>query len=458
MERILVCVIGQTRSHQLTWSGFKTHVLDELQADLALAISVDGNYDYANPFWQHARYKWATQEFDDWGDAFDQAQRWLCRDTHVEPPDWRILLKIKHYWLGGIKGDEAHPGGTAVPLYFRWWLRHNLIRDSVLQHYDRIIVTRSDFMWTIPHPPMSVLSSKNVWFPDGEYYYGLTDRHMVVSSDHALDALNLMEAVLLRPKQLRAAMSPYPRWNMEAYLAFHLESVGLRPLVKVFPYVMFTVRDEQDPTRGALGTFVDDVGAYVKYPLEYGSARRFGTVIKTTAHWEQLARLLPDLFHEVSNGADLFVAMRLSPKQLLTHHETIIFFDSETQELRHNSMWSSPSNLVLSVSGRQGYLLYIGDDGTLRVVHPPLPDAPGEPEAGPVEVEKMAPGFEIIGSEEDAWLGFGLAYGDHFLHASDDGRVILRPDLSPWGRFKLADSTQWKGLSWPLELADKATP
>jgi hypothetical protein len=433
-------------------------VLDELQADLALAISVDGDYDYTNPFWQHARYKWATQEFDDYGDAFDQAQGWLAHDARIEPPDWRILLKIKHYWLGGIKGNEAHPGGAAIPLYFRWWLRHNLIRDSVLQHYDRIIVTRSDFMWTMPHPPMSVLSSKNIWFPDGEYYYGLTDRHMIVSSEHALDAINLMEAVLLRPRQLATAMSPCSRWNMEAYLAFHLESVGLRPKVKVFPYVMFTVRDEQDATRGAQGTFVDAVGAYVKYPGEYSSTRRFATVIKTAANWEQVARVLPGLFHEVSDSADVFAAMRLSPKQLLTYHETIMFFDPGAQELRHNSMWSSPSNLVLSVSGRHGYLLYMGDDGTLRAVPPPRSGAPGQPEAGAAAAGNPAPGLEIIGREEDAWLGFGLKWGNFFLHASDDGRVILAPELGACGRFKLADSTQWKGLSWPLKLADEAPP
>ena len=448
MDRVLVCVIGQTRSHQLTWKGFKKYVLDELQADLALAIGVDENYDYANPFWQHARYRWATREFDDYGDAFDQAQRWLCRDARIEPPDWRILLKIKHYWLGGIKGDEAHRGGAAIPLYFRWWLRHNLIRDSVLQHYDRVIVTRSDFMWTLPHPPMSILSGSNLWFPDGEYYFGLTDRHMVASSEHILDAINLMEEVLLRPQRLAAAMSPSSRWNMESVLAMHLERVGLRSKVKVFPYVMFAVRGEQDGTRGALGKFVGDVGAYVKYPREYNDARRFSAVIKTATHWRDVARQLPGLFHEVSNSSDVFAAMRFGPRQLLTYHETIIFFDPETEELRHDSMWSSPANLVLSVSGRQGYLLYIGKDGAPRMIRPPLPDQEDA-------AENVFPRLEIVGHEEEGWLGFGLKSGNHFLHAADNGRVILRPDLGELGRFKPADSTQWNGLSWPMKPEDR---
>ena len=448
MERVLVCVIGQTRSHQLTWKGFKKHVLDELQADLALAIGVDDTYDYGNPFWQHARYRWPTQEFDDYGDAFDQAQRWLCRDTGIEPPDWRILLKIKHYWLGGIKGDEAHRGGAAIPLYFRWWLRHNLIRDAVLQHYDRIIVTRSDFMWTIPHPPMSLLSRDNLWFPDGEYYYGLTDRHMVASAEHILDATNLMEDVLLRPKQLAAAMAPCSRWNMESVLAMHLERVGLRAKVKVFPYVMFAVRGEQDVTRGALGKFVDEVGAYVKYPREYADARRFAAVIRTAAHWHEVARQLPGLFHALPHSSDIFAAMQLSPRLLLTYHETIIFFDPVTEELRHDSLWVSPANLVLSIVGRQGYLLHVGKDGTPRMIRPPAPDQPNA--AG-----EVFPGLEIVGREEEGWLGFGLKSGTQFLHATDDGRITLSPGLGEWGRFKLADSTQWNALSWPIKSTDK---
>ena len=54
-ERVLVCVLAQTRAYQFTWRNFKRHVLDELEADLAVCIGVDDHYDYANPFWQHAR-------------------------------------------------------------------------------------------------------------------------------------------------------------------------------------------------------------------------------------------------------------------------------------------------------------------------------------------------------------------------------------------------------------------
>ena len=58
MERVLVCILAQTRAHQVAWSSFKRHVLDELNADLALAITLDETYDYGNPYWQHAKYRW----------------------------------------------------------------------------------------------------------------------------------------------------------------------------------------------------------------------------------------------------------------------------------------------------------------------------------------------------------------------------------------------------------------
>ena len=77
VERVLVCVLASTRSHELTFASFKRQVLDELGADLALALAIDEKYDYSNRYWQHAKYRWTTPDFVDYGEAFDWAQRWL---------------------------------------------------------------------------------------------------------------------------------------------------------------------------------------------------------------------------------------------------------------------------------------------------------------------------------------------------------------------------------------------
>jgi hypothetical protein len=87
VENVLVCLLAKTRAHELTFRRFKRHVLDELNADLALALTIDENYDYANPFWQHAKHRWTALDFSDYGEAFDLAQGWLCQQHNVSPLD-----------------------------------------------------------------------------------------------------------------------------------------------------------------------------------------------------------------------------------------------------------------------------------------------------------------------------------------------------------------------------------
>ena len=39
MSKVLVCILAQTRSYEVTWKNFKKNVLDELNADLALCVA-----------------------------------------------------------------------------------------------------------------------------------------------------------------------------------------------------------------------------------------------------------------------------------------------------------------------------------------------------------------------------------------------------------------------------------
>ncbi len=287
-ERVLVCVLAQTRAYQFTWRNFKRHVLDELEADLAVCIGVDDHYDYANPFWQHARYRWTGPEYDDFGDGFDIAQHHLAGGKLPISFNWRDILQIKDQWLGGIKGQEAHPGSAGILIYFRWLLLHNLMSDGLLHKYDRFIITRSDFLWTCPHPPLSTLPPTEIWFPDGEGYGGLTDRHHVVSSQDLPYVINLIDDVVLRPDDLMTRMAPRGDWNLESYIYFHLEQQDLLGRTRVFPQVMFSVRGQQDSTRWAAGKWDEDLGVFVKYESELVSARLYEGRIRTRRDWERL--------------------------------------------------------------------------------------------------------------------------------------------------------------------------
>ena len=292
VEKVLICLLAKTRAHQLTFPNFKRQVLDELNGDLALALTIDEQYDYANPFWQHAKYRWTAPDFSDYGEALDLAQRWLCQQHNIPAPDWRSMLRLGGIWQGGIRSPNPQPSATSILFFCRWLLLHNLQQDGVLDRYDRFVITRSDFVWLCPHPPLSVLDRGAIWFPNGEHWGGLNDRHIVVSRTDVVNCLNLIEDILLEPSQLYKElkyMKGRPAWenNDEQFLAHHLRRKGLFHKVKMFPYVMYLARQVGDDSgTWSPGHYEPAVGHYIKYEMEFRTASAYATIIKSRADWE----------------------------------------------------------------------------------------------------------------------------------------------------------------------------
>jgi len=287
MEKTLVCVIVKTKAHELTFPSFKRQVLDELNGDLALALTIDEKYDYINPFWQHAKYRWTAPDFSDYGEAFDNAQRWLCQEHNVPAPDWRSMLRLKGTWQGRIRSPDPQPSNSSILLFCRWLLLNGLQKDDVLERYDRFVITRSDFVWLCPHPPLSVLDPGAIWLPNGEHYGGINPRHWVVSQADVVDSLNVIEDILLRPIQLYEEMNHQSAWNEEQMLAHHFGRRGLLHKVKLFPRVMYLARtvSENSPTWSP-GSYEPAVGHYVKYENEFRAARAYATIIRGRADWQ----------------------------------------------------------------------------------------------------------------------------------------------------------------------------
>jgi hypothetical protein len=288
VERVLICLLCKTRAHRVTFPSFKRQVLDELNGDLALSLMIDEKYDYANPFWQHAKYRWTAPDFTDVGDAFDLAQRRLYQESNVEPPNWRLLLRLKGTWQGKIRTADPQPSAASVLPFCRWLLLNGLQQDYILDRYDRFVITRSDFVWSCPHPPLSILDRDAIWLPAGEDYGGVNDRHLIVSRDNVVNCLNMIEDVLLRPNELYEDMKRQSdNWNDEQFLAHHLDRKGLLQRVKRFPCVMYTVRQATDesPT-WQRGRYEGAVGHYIKYENEFHAARSNATIIRCRSDWE----------------------------------------------------------------------------------------------------------------------------------------------------------------------------
>jgi hypothetical protein len=259
-RRILVIILSETRASRHTFSRFKQHVLDHLDADLALCVA-DPIMNMSNPFYTAAKYIWSFPDLSDWGDAYELAYRTMYP---LSGGDWRSILSVKDQFMGGVK-NCAHKGSAGILLFMRWWLQQQ-VPDS----YDWYIVTRSDYYYLHPHPQLPWNNTENIWIVEGEDYGGVTDRHAVLPRQHLHTWLEFVDTLMKDPVGTIASMRrkrPNDGWNLETLLQWRLEELGVWEKVKRFKQVMFTVRDEETRTR-----WNKELGLYIKYPDEYKRA------------------------------------------------------------------------------------------------------------------------------------------------------------------------------------------
>src|SRR5262245_43444367 len=191
-NRALVVVLGQTRAWELTVERFFSEVLDELGADLALC---GGERDVPrNPFYERASYVWRKPELDDWKEMYDR---------EVGDSSWRALLHPGGHIFGeDTEGPTQRSSGLQI--LFRKLLREELERGGLVDRYDWLIITRSDFLWPVPHPDLSNLSSRRIYVLDGEQYGGVCDRHFVIPARLLRSYLAATDEVFTDPGALRA--------------------------------------------------------------------------------------------------------------------------------------------------------------------------------------------------------------------------------------------------------------
>lgn len=273
-NKTLVIVLSETRAHEFTFENFKEHVIDLLNADLCVCIGVKPDYDYTNPYYELAKYHFLYNEPDDYGDAFEEAYQEITKNYPYNVNiHWREYLKIKDQFLGGIKDStDSHPGSAGILIFFRWFLLKNLKKFYILDKYDRFVITRSDYIYKLPHPKLDILDSKNIWIPDNEHWHGYTDRHVVLPRKYVEKYLNILPNMILKPDEYYHEMKTKNDWNLEQLIKHHLQKNDIIQHVKEFPYVMYSVRGKKGSTRWSGGTYIEEFGYCIKYDTEYHSA------------------------------------------------------------------------------------------------------------------------------------------------------------------------------------------
>jgi hypothetical protein len=366
MSQTLVVVLSETRASELTFDNFKKNVIDELNADLCVCIGVKPDYDYDNPFYKLAKYKFTYDEPSDFGDAFEYAfneisknkPRYECLanvntlfgkiqhptqttenishygnqedipnldnfnddeivihtkdfpndvwknqvygikksdclghpenhvNTYKKPLHWREFLKIKfHGW--GVKGACIEdPASSGILIFFRWFLLKNLIEHDLMHKYDRFVITRSDFIYQLPHPKMECMDENCIWIPDSEHYGGYTDRHVVLSKHNIECYLNIFNNFVLRSNEyFTRMMQMQDGWlNLEILIKFHLERNNVLHIVKEFPYIMYSVRAVNGTTRWSQGTYSNELGYCIKYQSEFDKSSYYKNQFAKNGH------------------------------------------------------------------------------------------------------------------------------------------------------------------------------
>ena len=117
-------------------------------------------------------------------------------------------------------------------------------KKDILLTYDRIILTRSDYYYIMDHP---ILPLGKLYVPEGEGYYGITDRHHVFDSKLLKEVLGVCDFICDRNNF--ELLKTQDSINPEKAILLYFQHNGINKIVKEFTRVQFLVSTDSDSTR-----------------------------------------------------------------------------------------------------------------------------------------------------------------------------------------------------------------
>eukprot|EP00667_Euglena_gracilis_P004003 EG_transcript_4013 len=206
-RRTLVVLTGRVRSPHLTWLTFHHQVLQDKHigtpVDFALAVSrtTDGRLSKEfNHFYRYAEYVWEIYDPPDNNFRHFFHEIATACFHHPFPPAAAQQLgrALQGNFLGRIK-ESKHPHGSATGLFFRWLVLQQVLHLRLWAKYGWLVLSRSDFLWTAPHPTVTNIQLGQVLIPAGQDWGGVNDRHFCFRSADAARVLPVCYGFLDRP-------------------------------------------------------------------------------------------------------------------------------------------------------------------------------------------------------------------------------------------------------------------
>ena len=269
--RTLVILLCQDRELNVTREAMKANLLEPLNADLALFGTRSAASDEVT-----YRFDWSRPEPDDWLATVTQAG--------LDEASLTKLASLCSRFLGGtsLPGTE---GSGAIILWWRYQLGLLMRQQLSTLPYDWFAITRSDFLWLAPHPPVENLDPATIYFMDGERYGGVSDRHALFHRTHAEKMFAACDELFTNPDAVFDRVSPIRNVNPERFLLAEWRALGVMQRVFFLPYLAFAVRSADGTSRWTMGEWDEQLQLFVKYPAERLQASAYAKLIHTGAQW-----------------------------------------------------------------------------------------------------------------------------------------------------------------------------
>ena len=248
-KKYLVVLAGSPRGGEKTWNSLIKYVVNHLNADLAVCTT--DNFFNKNLLFEKAKFHWIMKNPNSFEDYYSN----FFKGT------WREYL-LKGKGLGLFESGLIH-----------FALKDFVYRNykEILEKYEYIIYTRFDQYYVDFHPD---LTEDKVFIPEGEDYFGICDRHVVIKSKDSKKYFSIIDYIDSQNALLD--IPAYP--NCESVYKKHLEYSGLINKVERFERISFTSALKNEPTNWRIPTYKIFLtkNLMIKYPDEFIGAVKTG--------------------------------------------------------------------------------------------------------------------------------------------------------------------------------------
>lgn len=304
-DGVALCLSGQVRMLQTTGAAMEQNLILVLQPDLFMYGPRDRGQPDGPELFELEQYLTAAK----WED--EDIRTHLYSETRNPG---RVIdleyIEVQGNWFGNQCLKPAlrdNRPGSAICMYYNQRKCLDMVKEHEVErgrHYEWVVVSRTDFRWVAPHPPLELLSGDAVWIPTGsDWEGGINDRHAVLRrkyADQYLSGWSMItkgeaKDVMLETLGSMKVMG-YPGPNTECFLKARLQHYQVP--VQRFPNVAYLTCTQRTKSRWTQcsGTSSNDAPGWL-YKEEMEHATRIAKCVKSSWTQRKMEDCLEDITH-----------------------------------------------------------------------------------------------------------------------------------------------------------------